>query len=171
MNNDLNLYLINGQKIRILGIVVMLCWMYLFWCQESSASVQDWRPTDRFQRSWHERSFGAVWFFNGAGQLAAERPDTGQHWNVLLFTKLLDTTQGQLHCVASWQNSGAYTINSIQLQYLHKFYTKINQTKLPNNRGSEMHVQAPLDNVHGSYNNSHNASLVLWQSLQNQSQL
>jgi len=63
-------------------------------------------------------------------------------------------------CDASCQNSGAYTLNSTQRQYLHKFYTKINQTKLQNNMGGEMHVQAPLDNVHCSYNNSHNASLI-----------
>jgi len=51
-------------------------------------------------------------------------------------------------CDACWQNSGAYTIYSIRIQYLHQFYTKINQTKLQNNNRNGMHVQAPLDNVH-----------------------
>jgi len=73
-----------------------------------------------------------------------------------------DTVLYMYFCDASWQNSGAYTINSMQFQYLHKFYTKStkqNYSTIQEARCTSRHLQT-MSTIH---NNSHNASLVLWQ--------
>jgi len=57
-------------------------------------------------------------------------------------------------CDACWQNNGAYTICSVKDNIYISFIRKNQPNKFQNNTRSGMHVQAPLDNVELSNNNS-----------------